>query len=219
MTHNHPPTKTKNVSGKQHIIQHFHQVLRCIFWVLFCTTEGEELNFDDVEQRWRLLLWTLVISLLWNSTRHNWGIFAPILLLISFVKVSVICARTSLKKRTAHCWQIPACLALLGAVSAVTTSSSYSVLASLTQKLAVKEYNLWCHWCPDTHVTILSVIAITCAVQGVFRLPLASPWIRYSPSILSPSTEVVPTGDILKLPAAKPQRSQDPSRVNRKHKA
>ncbi|GFS14735.1 hypothetical protein ElyMa_004914600 [Elysia marginata] len=166
-----PTTPQKHDESSPLTSQALQNALRRILWVLFCTAEPDEPNFDSVQQRWRLLLWTLLVSILWNATGRNWGVFAPILLLMSFIKVSVVCTRTNPWSRSSHCWQFPACLTLLCAISVISTTYGYSVLAHLAQKLAVREYNLWCHWCPDTHVTIASVIVITCAVQGVPHMP------------------------------------------------
>lgn len=145
----------------------FQQLLHRIFWLMFCTTSKEDLQFDGVEQRWRLLLWALLVSTLWSTADHNWGIFAPIMLLLCLIKVSVMCARRSTAQHSTGCWQFPACLALLCSATVLSTTSSYQTFAHLMQKLAVKEYHLWCHWCPDTHVTIAGVIVITCTVQGI----------------------------------------------------
>ncbi|RUS76264.1 hypothetical protein EGW08_015979 [Elysia chlorotica] len=211
--------KTKDEPGQ------LYQALRCVLWGLFCTTEGEELRFGDAEQRWRTLLWALVVSVLWNSTRQKWEIFAPILLLTSFIQVSLMCARCRHRERPAHsCWQFPAFLTLLGAASAMTSSPAFTVLGRLTQKISTKEYLMWCHWCPDTHVTIMSVVVITCAVQGII------PWIWHSRSMASapsPSPDRVvhppPPGDavdLVPLQAGKFKRLQPSGRkTTPKHRA
>ncbi|GFN87403.1 hypothetical protein PoB_001390900 [Plakobranchus ocellatus] len=87
------------------------------------------------------------------------GLLNAIVAGINVRNISTICA--------SKFWEFPVCLALFSAAVTITTSLSDSVFTRLLQKLATKEYDQWRHWCPDTHVTILSVMVITCFIQEV----------------------------------------------------
>ncbi|XP_059162647.1 uncharacterized protein LOC131946036 [Physella acuta] len=149
-------------------------------WLFFCDDDDDCSESGQCtcsppscpSDRWRLLLWFTLHTLVWCTADHTWTNVAVAFTCLAVLGLTVTSKITTLNNLRTVVIGYVTLLATNIAISALilmTSRHTYLTYEYLAKKVILRESEMLRRWCPQTCITVGSITGVTCLMRGLHR--------------------------------------------------